>query len=77
MRTNGTETHMPSASSSSGFLNADRSDLLVRGFWEKSTGTMIDVRVTNLDSKSYKEFFTQEGPGTTGERKEKKYCKPC
>ncbi len=39
MRTNGT---------------ADRSDLLVLDFWENSTDTIIDVRVTNLDSKSYK-----------------------
>ena len=54
MRVNGTKTHMPSASSSSDFLNTDRGDLLVRDFWEKSTDTIIDVRVTNLDSKSYK-----------------------
>ncbi len=54
MHANGTKTHVPSASSSSDFLNADRGDLLVRGFWEKSTNTIIDVRVTNLDSKSYK-----------------------
>ena len=54
MRANGTKTHVPCASSSSDSLNADRGDLLVRGFWEKSTDTIIDVRVTNLDSKSYK-----------------------
>jgi len=54
MRTNGTKTHVPSASSSSDFLNADRSDLLIRGFWEGSTDTIIDVLVTNLDSKSHK-----------------------
>jgi len=54
MRANGTKTHVPSASSSSDFLNADRGDLLIRGFWEGSTDTIIGVRVTNLDSKSYK-----------------------
>jgi len=54
MRANGTKTHVPSSSSSSGFLNADRGDLLIRGFWEGSTDTIIDVRVTNLDSKSCK-----------------------
>ena len=54
MRANGTKTHVPSASSSSGFLNADRGDLLIRGFWEGSTDTIVDVRVTNLDRKSYK-----------------------
>jgi len=54
MRANGTKTHVPSASSSSDFLNADRGDLLIRGFWEGFTDTITDVRVTNLDSKSYK-----------------------
>jgi len=54
MRANGTKTHLPSASSSSDFLNADRGDLLIRGFLEESTDTIIDVRVTNLDSKSHK-----------------------
>ena len=52
MRASGTKTHVPSASSSSEFLNADRDDLLIRGFWEGATDTIIDVRVTNLDSKS-------------------------
>jgi len=32
MRANGTKTHVPSASSSSDFLNADRGDILIRGF---------------------------------------------
>jgi len=52
MRANGTKTHVPSASSSSRFLNADHGDLLIRSFWEGSADTIIDVRVTNLDSKS-------------------------
>ena len=42
-RANGTKTHVPSASSSSTFLNADRGDLLVRSFWEKSTDIIIFV----------------------------------
>ena len=54
IRANGTKTHVESASSSSGFLNADRGVLLVCGFWKRSTDTIINVRVTNLDSKSYK-----------------------
>jgi len=32
MRANDTKTHVPSASSSSDFLNADRVDLLIRGY---------------------------------------------
>jgi len=56
---------MLSAPSSSDFLNADRGDLLIRGFWEGSTDTIIDVRVTNLDSKSYKNlhYWMSEGGG--------------
>lgn len=55
---------MPSASSWSDFLNADRDDLLIRRFREGSADTIIDVRVTNLDSLSLK-LATQESPGTT------------
>jgi len=55
MRANGTKTYVPSASSSSDFLNADLGDLLIRGcFWEGLADPIIDVRVTNLDSKSYR-----------------------
>ena len=73
MRANGTITHVPSTSSSSAFLNADRSDLLIRGFWEGSTDTIIDVRATNLDSKSYKNLPPKKAleSGTTREREEK------
>jgi len=56
MRINDTKTHVPSASSSSDFLNSDRGDLLIRGFWEGSTDTIIDVRVTNLDSSLIRTF---------------------
>jgi len=52
MRANDTKMHIRSALSSSDFLNADRGDLLIHGFWEGSTDTMIDVHVTNIDSKS-------------------------
>jgi len=77
MRVNGTKTHVPSASSSSDFLNADRSDLLVRGFWEKSTDTIIDVRMTNLDSKIYKNLPLKKAPERQEKEKKEKYCKPC
>ena len=77
MRANGTKTHVPCASSSSDSLNADRGDLLVRGFWEKSTDTIIDVRVTNLDSKSYKNLSPKKALERQEKEKKKKYCKPC
>jgi len=77
MRANGTKTHVPSASSSSDFLNADRGDLLIRGFWEGSTDTIIDVHVTNLDSKSYKNLPPKKALERQEKEKKKKYCKPC
>jgi len=69
-RANGTKTHVPSTSSSSDFLNADRGDLFIRGFSEGSTDTIIDVRVTNLDSKSYKNL--QPKKALERQEKEKK-----
>ena len=54
IRANGTKMHVLITSSSSEFLNADRVDILIRGIWEGSTNTIIDIRVTNLDTKSYK-----------------------
>ena len=52
MRANDTKTHQSCASPSSNFPNADREDLLILDFWEESTDTIIDVRVTNLYSKT-------------------------
>jgi len=67
---------VPSAPSSSDFLNADRGDLLIRGFWEAST-TIIGVRVTNLDSKSYKNLPPKKAVERQEKEKRKRYCKPC
>ena len=72
-----TQTCWMNASSSSDSLNADRGDLLVRGFWEKSTDTIIDVSVTNLDSKSYKNLSPKKALERQEKEKKKKYCKPC
>jgi len=77
MRANRTKTHVPSASSSSDFLNADRGELLIRGFWEGSTDTIIDVRVTNLDSKSYKNLPPKKALERQEKEKKKKYGKLC
>jgi len=58
-------------------MNADRGDLLIRGFWEGSTDTIIDVCVTNLDSKSYKNLPPKKALERQEKEKKKKYCKPC
>ena len=72
----GTKTHVPSASSSSDFLNADLGDLLIRGFWEGSTDTIIDVRVMNLDSKFYMKLLPNKSLKRE-EKEKKKYSKHC
>jgi len=77
MRANGTKKDVPSASSSSDFLNADRGDLLIRGFWEGSTDIIIDVRQTNLDSKSYWNLPPKKALERQEKEKKKKYCKLC
>jgi len=71
MRANGNKTHVPSAPPSSDSLNADRGDLLIRSFWESSIDTIIDVRATNLDSKSHRNL----PPKKALERQEKEKTK--
>ena len=34
-------------------LNADRGDLLIRGFWDRSTDCIIDVRICDVNQASY------------------------
>eukprot|EP00978_Attheya_sp_CCMP212_P006651 scaffold15430_cov40-Attheya_sp.AAC.1 len=33
--------------------NDNRGDLMIRGFWSCGTNCIVDVRITDLDSKSY------------------------
>ena len=76
IRANGTKTHVPSASYSSDFLNVDHGDLLIRSILKESTGTIIDVCVTNLDSRSYKNLPSKKALDRQEKEKKKKYCKP-
>ena len=34
-------------------LEADRGDLLIRGFWDRSTDCIIDVRICDVNQPSY------------------------
>jgi hypothetical protein len=52
-----------------------RGDLLIRGFWERGTDCIIDVRVTDTDAKSNLEG-PRQGPGSPRKRKEE-VPKPC
>ena len=57
MRTNGTNTQVWSTSSSPGFLNADRGDLLIRGLLLGITWFHYGHSHNNVDSKSYKSLL--------------------
>jgi len=46
---------------------------MIRG----STDTIIDIRVTNVDSKSYKNLPPEKAMERQEKEKKKKYCKPC
>ena len=50
---------------------------IILGFWEESTDTIIDVRLTNLDSKSYKNLPPKKALERQEKEKKKKYCKLC
>ena len=60
MRVNGTQMHQSSASPSFTFSNADREDLLIPNFWKGPTDTIIGIRVTNLDSKTYGDLLSKK-----------------
>jgi len=75
MHANGTKAHEPGTPSSSDVLK-NRGDLLIRSFSEGSTDTIIDARVTNLDSKSYRTLPPKKALERQKKEKKKKHCKP-
>jgi hypothetical protein len=57
--------------------NDERGDLLIRGFWDSQMSTIVDVRITDTDAKSY----CTKDPAKVLEQhereKKKKYLQPC
>ena len=57
--------------------NADRGDVLVRGLWERGTDCIIDVRVTDVDAKSYRSRAPHKVLESQEREKKKKYLDAC
>ena len=58
-------------------FNSDRSDLLIRGFWDKSTDYIIDVRICDVNQPSYltrKPVSIIKSPENS---KKTQYLEPC
>jgi hypothetical protein len=55
----------------------ERGDLSIRGFWEKGTYCIIDVRVTDTDQKSYRKRDPSKVLESQEKEKKKKYLSSC
>jgi hypothetical protein len=55
----------------------DRGDLLIRGFWARGTDVIVDVRVTDTDSKSYRSRDPHKVLAAQENEKKKKYLQAC
>ena len=55
----------------------DRGDLLVRGFWARSTDCIFDVRITDTDAKSNLSRDPRAVLTSQEKQKKKKYLAPC
>ena len=51
--------------------------LLVRGFWDRITGCIVDVSITNTDAKSYRNKTPAKVLAMQEDKKKKKYLKSC
>jgi hypothetical protein len=56
---------------------SDCGDLLLRGFWARSTDCIVDVRVTNTDAKSYCNKRAPAKVLESGEKLKKKCLNAC
>jgi hypothetical protein len=57
--------------------NEDRGDILIRGLWERGTDCIIDVRITDLDSKTNWQKEPMKALAQHEKEKKKKYLQPC
>jgi hypothetical protein len=57
--------------------NDNRGDLMIRGFWSRGTDCIIDVRITDLDSKSYLKRSSDKVLAGQEQEKKRKYLAPC
>jgi hypothetical protein len=57
--------------------NEDRGDLLIRGLWERGTGCILGVRVTDTDAPTYQMNDPHKVLEAAERLKKKKYLQPC
>lgn len=57
--------------------DGDRGDVLVRGLWERGTDCIIDVRLTDVDAKSYRSRDPYKVLEQHEREKKRKYLNPC
>ena len=58
-------------------LNVDRGDLLIRGFWDRSTDCIIDVHICDVNQTSYQTRKPASIIKSVENEKKKKYLEPC
>ena len=58
-------------------INADRGDLLIRCFWDKSTDCIIDVRICDVNQASYQTRKPASIIKSAENDKKNKYLEPC
>eukprot|EP00978_Attheya_sp_CCMP212_P005533 scaffold12431_cov57-Attheya_sp.AAC.8 len=57
--------------------NDNLGDLMIRGFWSRGTDCIVDVRSTDLDSKSYQKNSNDKVLAGQEQEKKRKYLAPC
>ena len=57
--------------------NAERGDVLFRGFWARATDCILDVRITDTDSKSQQARDPKKVLASHEQQKKKKYLTAC
>ena len=55
----------------------ERGDLLIRGFWSPATDLIVDVRITDLDCKSYRKTSPEKAIARQEKEKKDKYLSAC
>jgi hypothetical protein len=70
-------TPLPPSSENEATGKDDHGDLLLRGFQAQGTSCIVDVRVTDMDAKSYIKQALAKVLETQEKEKKRKYLEPC
>jgi hypothetical protein len=70
-------TEKPDVQRLSRSSDKERGDLLIHGFWTRGTNAIVDVRVTDMDAKSYRSRDPHKVLAQQEREKKKKYLTAC